>query len=143
MTRSPSLTVLYDERCPVCVRARDWLLTEPTYLPVELLAAGSPAAKARFGTIPWRGAELVVVADDGQVWAGPGAFLVTMWATLRWRAWSYRLSGRHLAPLAERFFRLISSHRTKVGALLAEPDCTWCESPQGWPTPNPRRRSLE
>jgi predicted DCC family thiol-disulfide oxidoreductase YuxK len=124
-----ALTVLYDERCAVCRRARDWLLTEPTHLPVELLAAGSPAARARFGLVPWRGAELVVIADTGEVWAGPAAFLTAMWATVRWRSWSYRLSGRHLAPLAERFFRLISHHRKRVNALLSEPECTWCESP--------------
>ena len=137
MSRPTSLTVLYDERCGVCIRARDWLLTEPTHLPVELLAAGSPAARSRYSAVPWRGAELVVIDDQGQVWAGPTAFLVTMWATVRWRSWSYRLTGRHLSPLAERFFRTISSHRTRVNALLSEPECAWCEDldPMSMPPP--------
>lgn len=139
MSETTRLTVLYDERCVVCRRARNWLLSEPTHVRVELLAAGSPAARSRFGAIPWRGAELVVVADTGEVWVGPAAFLTAMWATIRWRPWSYRMSGPALAPLAERFFKLISHHRKRVGALLAEePECTWCERPT-----HPARQRLD
>ena len=138
-----SLTLLYDETCVVCVRARDWLLSEPTYLPVELLAAGSPAARARFAAIPWRGAELVVVGDDGRVWYGTSAFLVAMWATRRWRAWSYRLTGTHLAPLANRFFNLVSKHRKRAGRVLSSDTCDDCATGvlAPWPAPDAAQRS--
>ena len=31
------LTVLYDEKCPICVRCRDWLAQEPAFVEIELL----------------------------------------------------------------------------------------------------------
>lgn len=123
------LTVLYDENCPLCRRARNWLASEPTHVPLELLAAGSSAALDRFGSLGLSGRELVVVADDGRAWVGPAAFLVAMWSTRRWRAWSFVMSSRAFAPLAERFFRMVSANRGRIGALLREPDCAWCEAP--------------
>lgn len=121
------LTVLYDEDCRLCRRARNWLAAEPAYIPLELIAAGSPAAIARFGPLGRTDGELVVIDDRGQAWVGPSAFLVAMWSTRRWRSWSYVMSSRAFVPLAERFFRLVSANRSRLGALLREPDCSWCE----------------
>lgn len=124
------LTIVYDEHCAVCRRTRDWLLTQPMYVSVEILAAGSPAARSRFGSVPWLRKELVVADDSGNVWAGPAAFLTAMWATRRYRSWSYRLSGEHLAPLAESFFRAVSARRHRWSRFIDddEPECTWCQN---------------
>jgi len=123
------LFVLYDERCAVCRRARDWLLTQPCFVEVELLPAGSSAARRRFGAVPWLGKELVVADDQGQVWVGPAAFLTCLWATVRYRAWSYRLAGPRLSHLAERFFLLVSKRRDRWSAWLGrdDTDCSWCD----------------
>lgn len=128
-TQAPGgLTVLYDEGCPLCLRARDWLRTQPLHLPMELLAAGSPEARRRYGVIPWRGQELVVTAEDGRVWVGPAAFVMCLWATRRYRPWAYRLSAPALAPLARRFFTALSARRSTIGALLGSPPaCAECE----------------
>lgn len=127
MTR---LTIVYDERCAVCRRVRDWLLTQPTHIPVELLAAGSPAARRRYGALPWLGDELVVAADSGEAWVGPAAFVTALWATVRYRPWSYRLSGPKLAPLAESFFHMVSKRRHRWARFVEddEPECTWCQN---------------
>ncbi|MDZ4827339.1 MAG: DCC1-like thiol-disulfide oxidoreductase family protein [Actinomycetota bacterium] len=125
------LTVIYDEQCALCRRCRHWLEHEPTYVPLDFLAAGSPAARERYGEVPWLGAELVVVSDDGSVWAGPAAFLTCLWATLHYRTWSYRLSGRTLAPLAERFFHVVSSNRKRIGAMVGSPRRSVGECPDG------------
>lgn len=124
------LTVLYDEHCAVCRRARDWLLGQPMHIEVEVIAAGSPAAKARYGRVPWLGGELVAVDDRGNVWAGPAAFVTALWATRRYRGWSYRMSGDRLAPLAESFFRMVSARRHRWARFLEddEPECTWCHN---------------
>lgn len=106
-----SLTVLYDEQCALCRRCRSWLEQQPTFVPVRFLAAGSSEARERYAELPWLGADLVVVGDDGDAWVGPAAFLVSLWATERYRAWSFRLSGRTLAPLAEHFFHAVSKQR--------------------------------
>jgi predicted DCC family thiol-disulfide oxidoreductase YuxK len=123
------LTVLYDERCAVCRRARDWLLTQPCLVDVELQPAGSTIARSRYGGLPWLGNELVVADEQGHIWVGPAAFLTCLWATVRYRAWSYRLAGPTLSHLAERFFILVSKRRDRWSAWLGRDDqeCSWCD----------------
>jgi hypothetical protein len=60
----------------------------------------------------------VVVGDGGEVWAGPAAFLICLWALRDWREWSFRLSGPGFAPLARWFFHVVSSQRRSVAALF-------------------------
>jgi len=117
------LTVLYDDRCALCVRCRDWIASQWAYLEVELLSCHSTEAIARYGGVPWLGDELVVVSDEGDVWVGAAAFLMCLWALVEWRPWSYRLSGPSLAPLAERFFHALSSKRRAIAAWLSPDDC--------------------
>lgn len=123
------LTVVYDENCELCRRARDWLALQPSYVELELIAAGSDEAQRRYGSLPWLGEELVIVDEAGHVWIGPAAFLVAIWSTRDYRPWSYRLSGPTFAPLAERFFHLISTKRKRLGAMLNSPECTYCARP--------------
>jgi predicted DCC family thiol-disulfide oxidoreductase YuxK len=122
-------TVLFDERCALCRRCRDWLLTQPCHCPVILMPSGSEEARRRFGAVPWLGQELVAVDDQGRVWVGPAAFLTCLWATVRFRSWAYRLAGPHLAPLAEAFFRIVSKRRDRWSAWLDRDrdECTWCD----------------
>lgn len=123
------LTVLYDESCALCRRARDWLLTQPCLVEVELLPAGSIEATKRYGALPWLGKELVVVDEHGQMWIGPAGYLVCMWATARYRGWAFRLSRPSLQPHAERFFRWVSKRRDRLGRWVGtdDEDCSWCE----------------
>lgn len=117
------LTVLYDGTCALCLRCRDFLAGSRSLVPLELLSCQSREARERFGAVPWLGEELVVVSDEGDVWAGPAAFLVAMWSLVEYREWSYRLSGPALAPLAERFFVALSSQRRRIAALMQKPRC--------------------
>ena len=117
------LTVLYDGTCALCIRCRDFLATSPTLVPLELLACQSREARERYGSVPWLGEELVVVSDEGDVWIGPAAFLVCMWALTDYREWSYRLSGPAFAPLAERFFVALSARRRRLASFFAKPRC--------------------
>lgn len=117
------LTVLYDGTCALCVRCRDFLAASRSLVVLELLACQSREARERYGAVPWLGEELVVVSDEGEVWVGPAAFLVAMWALADYREWSYRLSGPELAPLAERFFVAISSQRRRIARFFAKPRC--------------------
>lgn len=146
------LTVVYDENCELCRRARDWLALQPSWVELELVAAGSAEAQSRYGSLPWLGQELVIVDEDGHVWIGPSAFLMAIWSTRDYRPWAYRLSGPAFAPLAERFFHLISTKRKRLAAMfhlsahgelvdsfgirspaepvgLRSPECTYCARP--------------
>jgi len=117
------LTVLYDESCALCVRCRNWMAEQPAYVELSYLPSGSPEARFRYGSVPWLGAELVVAGDTGDVWVGPAAFLMCLWALRDFREWSYRLSGPAFAPLAERFFHALSSRRRLLAAWFAPAGC--------------------
>jgi predicted DCC family thiol-disulfide oxidoreductase YuxK len=118
-----ALTVLYDESCPLCIRCRDWMSGQRSFVPLRFVPCGSEEARTRYRSIPWLGGELVVVSDEGDVWAGPAAFLVCLWALEDWREWSDTLSGSVFAPMAERFFKALSSRRRAVAALLFPDRC--------------------
>jgi predicted DCC family thiol-disulfide oxidoreductase YuxK len=123
------LTILYDERCRFCRRCRDWLATQPCLVAVELLGAGSASARERYGDLT-EVTDLVVIDDGGQVWTGPDAFVVCLWATARYRSWSYRLSQPGYARHAERFFRHVSKRRGAWGSRLpedGEEECVSCD----------------
>ena len=123
------LTVLFDENCRFCLRCRDWLVTQPCLVEVELMPSGSVEAHERFGSVPWLGKELVAADDRGEAWIGPAAFLVCLWATARYRPWSYLLSRPGFSHHAERFFMHVSKRRDRWGAWLSrkDPDCSYCD----------------
>ena len=121
------LTVLYDERCAVCRRCRDWLLTQPVLAEMELLGAGTPEACRRYPEAKLRSSELVVFDERGQMWVGADAFVMCLWATARYRSWAYRLSQPGMAPVAEVFFRQLSKRRESLSDWLGPaPECDEC-----------------
>ena len=118
-----SLTVCYDQGCELCRRCRAWLEVQATWVPIRFVAADAAEAAALLPQVPWLGTELVVIGDGGETWIGPAAFLTCLWATRRYRGWSHRLAGPSFAPLAERFFEVVSSNRGKVAAALRSDAC--------------------
>ncbi len=128
------ITVLYDEGCALCRRCRDWLQTQPCLVRVELLAAGSEAARQRYGSLPSLGKELAVVDDRQRAWIGPAAYLVCLWATVRFRSWAYLLARPGVAPLAERFLRFVSNRRRRFSRWFDrdDPQCSRCERSWFW-----------
>lgn len=118
-----ALTVFYDGGCELCLRCRAWLETQWTWVPIRFVVADADAARRLLPELPWLGTELVVVADDGAAWIGPAAFLTCLWATVRYRPWSQRLSGPGFTPLAERFFLLVSANRGRIASALGPVNC--------------------
>lgn len=118
------LIVLYDERCALCLRCRDWMLRQEAFVPLEFLGSHSRRAVELYGAIPWLGDELVVVGDEGQVWAGPAAFLVCLWALVEYREWSFHLAGDTFSKVAVRFFARLSKDRKWIADWLHHPGCT-------------------
>lgn len=96
------LTVLYDADCPLCARFRDWLAGQSVLVPVELVAAGSAAARHRFPTLDHDRTlrEITVVGDDGSVWTNEHAWVMCLWATRAHRALAERLARPAWLPLA-------------------------------------------
>lgn len=130
--------MLYDSRCDLCLRSQRWLRRQPSYIPLELLAAESEEARRRYGALPDLGSDLMVVDDAGQTWIGPPAFVMCLWALREWREWSYRLSTPSMAPLAKRFFISVSRHRDMLSSALVVAGLARSEPPCHDDSCNPR-----
>jgi predicted DCC family thiol-disulfide oxidoreductase YuxK len=121
---APRLTVLYDAACPFCVGCMEWMENQPAHVHLRFLPSDSPEARRRFGALPWLGRELCVVGERGEIWVGPAAFLLCMWALVRWRDWAERLASGALAPVAGWFFALLSRERRHLAFWFGHAACT-------------------
>lgn len=131
------LTVVYDDNCELCRRCRHWLLQQPTHVELRFLESSDPEVYDLYGDQPWYKIELMVVTDTGIAWVGAQGFIMCLWATVRWRPTSYRLSGKAFTPLAERFFHALSANRSVVSGLLTPHRCESgsCSVPDPAPSP--------
>ena len=96
------LTVLTDPNCPMCARFADWLQRQPLLVPLELVPAGSAAARERFPALDHAQTleEITVVGDDGAVWTNEYAWVMCLWATRPYRGLAERLARPSMLPLA-------------------------------------------
>ncbi|MEG8276916.1 thiol-disulfide oxidoreductase DCC family protein [Streptomyces sp. AHA2] len=96
------LTVLYDAECSLCAFLRDWLLRQPQLVPLALVPAGSEEARRRLPGLDHAATldEITVVGDAGQVYRGPAAWVVVLWALRGRRPLAHRLSTPSGALLA-------------------------------------------
>jgi predicted DCC family thiol-disulfide oxidoreductase YuxK len=117
------LVVFYDGLCPVCVRCKEWLEGSAQRVPLSLHDCRGLLARARAAELPWLGRELVVVSDRGEVWVGPRAFLVCLWALASWRWLAELLATELLWPLGEVAFELVSEHRGAFASLVGVDAC--------------------
>jgi hypothetical protein len=62
--------------------------------------------------------ELKVRADSGEMWTGDNAWLMVLWALANYRAWSYRLAGPLLRPLARGIIANVSAWRGSLSCSL-------------------------
>lgn len=115
------LTVLFDETCGLCRRARAWLEDQDSYLPLEFVAAGSPRARERYPGLTREElmAELCVVADDGRVWKGASAWVLCLWALRRYRGLAMHIARPGRLELARRFVAAVSRNRYRLSEILS------------------------
>jgi predicted DCC family thiol-disulfide oxidoreductase YuxK len=118
-----TLTVLYDERCPLCRRLKVWLTRQPTLHPVTFLVAGSAEARRRFPHLDHARTirVLTLVTSDGAVYEGERAWLVCGWALPAWQPVTEGLGGRVRLGLVALVARTADVYRHR----LAQP-CPEC-----------------
>jgi predicted DCC family thiol-disulfide oxidoreductase YuxK len=112
------LTVLYDDRCPLCRRLQQWLSTQSTLRPVTFLAAASVEAHRRFPALDHARTTrvLTVVTSDGAVYEGERAWLVCGWALPAWQPVTEHASGRVRLRLVRIATRAVDGYRHRVMA---------------------------
>ncbi|HEV2889077.1 MAG TPA: DCC1-like thiol-disulfide oxidoreductase family protein [Frankiaceae bacterium] len=115
-----SLTVLYDPTCSLCCKAAAWVSDQEKYLPVNLVAAGSPAARAAFPTIDHEATrnQLTVIGDGGEVYYDERGWLMVLWALRKYRAMAIRFSQPGMLPAAKRFVLWVSRHRETLRGFV-------------------------
>ena len=111
-----TLYVLYDPKCELCERLKDWLLVQRTWLGLSMVPAGSEKAKSMFPQLEQIASanDLVVISDDGQVYLNNKAWIMALYALEEYRDWASRLTHPLLAPLARQAFVIISRNRHAI-----------------------------
>lgn len=119
-----TLYVLYDPKCELCLRLKDWLLVQRAWLGLCVVPAGSDEAKKMFPTLDTIAStnDLVVISDEGQVYLNDRAWIMAMFALEEYRDWARRLAHPVLMPLARQAFAAISRNRHALSRWLRVAD---------------------
>jgi predicted DCC family thiol-disulfide oxidoreductase YuxK len=118
------LYVLYDPKCELCQRLKDWLLTQETWISLAMVPAGAEKAKTMFPTLDTvtTASDLVVVSDEGHVYLNDRAWIMAMFALEEYRDWACRLAHPLLMPLARQAFATISKNRHGLSRWMSMAD---------------------
>ena len=115
------LTVFYDPACGLCTRVRDWLKRQAVYVPLILVAQGSPQAGLICPELKtgFYDDQLIVVSDNGSAYVGNHAWIMCLWALRDYRRLAMRLANPVLLPLARQAFEAVSGNRSRLSRLFA------------------------
>jgi predicted DCC family thiol-disulfide oxidoreductase YuxK len=111
-----TLYVLYDERCAICKRLKEWLLVQRSWIGLSMVPAGSSRAKAMFPALEKIAGsnDLVVISDEGEVYLNNHAWIMCLYALEEYRHWALRLASPLLLPLARQAFDTLSKNRQAI-----------------------------
>ncbi|HEX3091204.1 MAG TPA: DCC1-like thiol-disulfide oxidoreductase family protein [Candidatus Angelobacter sp.] len=115
------LYVLYDPKCELCERLKDWLLVQRTWLGLCMVPAGCEKAQKMFPELETIATcnDLVVVSDDGQVYLNNSAWIMALYALEEYREWACRLAHPMVAPFVRQAFEMISKNRHAISRWLS------------------------
>jgi predicted DCC family thiol-disulfide oxidoreductase YuxK len=130
-----AVTVLYDERCPLCRRLKSWLGGQRTLVRVEFLAADSAAAHRRYPDLDHvrTTTVLTAIAADGAVYEGERAWMVCAWTLPAWNSLAENLSTGKRLRLVRLAARVIDGYRHRLIAASTNESCDECRvaAPRG------------
>jgi predicted DCC family thiol-disulfide oxidoreductase YuxK len=115
------LYVLYDPKCALCQRLKDWLLVQRSWMEVCLIPAGSEESRRLFLSLQQIASvnDLVVVSDEGQVYLNNNAWIMAFYALVEFREWACRLAHPMLLPLVRQAFATISRNRYAISRWIS------------------------
>jgi predicted DCC family thiol-disulfide oxidoreductase YuxK len=107
------LYVLYDPKCELCCRLKDWLVEQRSWIGLEVIPAGSQTARKMFPELePIAGQnDLVAISDEGAVYLNDRAWIMVLYVLEEYRDWAARLTHPLLMPLARQAYAALSSNR--------------------------------
>jgi predicted DCC family thiol-disulfide oxidoreductase YuxK len=115
------LYVLYDPKCELCQRLKDWLLIQRSWLGLAMVPSGSEKAQKMFPELNNVAScnDLVVISDDGQVYLNNSAWIMVLYALDDYCEWACRLAHPMIAPFARQAFEMISKNRYAISRWLS------------------------
>ena len=115
------LYVLYDPRCELCCRLKDWILVQRSWLEIAILEAGSGMARQLFPGLEQIASkeDLAVISNEGAVYLNNSAWIMVLYAMVDYRDWASRLTHPLLMPLARQAFAALSKNRHMISRWLA------------------------
>ena len=118
------LYVLYDPKCEICRRLKDWILVQRSWIGIAVLEAGSEKARRLFPELEQIATkdDLAVISDEGAVYLNNHAWIMVLYAMVEYRDWAARLTHPLLAPLARQAFVALSKNRHRLSSWLSTED---------------------
>lgn len=120
------LYVLYDPKCELCCRLKNWLLVQRSSIGLALMEAGSEKAQKLFPGLDRiaTASDLIVVSDEGSVYLNERAWIMVLYALVEYRDWASRLAHPLLMPLARQAYAALSRNRYFLSRALnaAQPE---------------------
>lgn len=115
------LYLLYDGRCELCCRLKQWVQEQARWLDLTLLPAGSEEARRLFPGLDQVASaqDLVVISDQGEVYLNNSAWLMCLYGLVDYRDWAWRLAHPLLLPLARQAFEMLSRNRHVISRWLS------------------------
>src|SRR5271167_3494821 len=108
-----NLYVLYDPKCELCCRLKDWLQEQRSWIGLQVLPAGSETARKMFPELERIAGQndLAVISDEGAVYLNDRAWIMVLFALDEYRDWAARLTHPLLMPLARQAYAALSKNR--------------------------------
>lgn len=118
------LYVLYDPKCELCCRLRNWILVQRSWIGLALLEQGSEKARRLFPDLDKIAGkdDLAVISDEGAVYLNNSAWIMVLYAMVEYRDWASRLTHPLLMPLARQAFAALSKNRHVLSRWIAAED---------------------
>ena len=115
------LYVLYDPKCELCCRLKNWILVQRSWIGIAVIEQGSEKAKRLFPELERIASkeDLAVISDEGAVYLNDRAWIMVMYAMVDYRDWAARLTHPLLMPLARQAFAALSKNRHFISSMLS------------------------
>jgi len=125
------LYVLYDPKCELCCRLKDWLQAQRSWIGLVVVPAGSQSARKMFPELERIASQsdLAVISDEGAVYLNDRAWIMVLYALEEYRDWAARLTHPLLMPLARQAYAALSRNRHFLSRWLSstEPEAIAAE----------------
>ena len=115
------LYVLYDPKCELCCRLKNWILVQRSWIGLAVVEQGSEKAKRLFPELDQIAGkeDLAVISDEGAVYLNDRAWIMVLYAMVEYRDWAARLTHPLLMPLARQAFAALSKNRHLISSWLS------------------------